>query len=327
MADAPFLIGLESTELTDADRSRIVRLCPVGYLLLERNVDCPGQLRSLTDSLRDLHEGLDPIIAIEEESGPCSHLSRLVHPTPPPAVLATREKARGIAEHGAATGVLLSLLGINLNLAPVLDLKLDPDDQAEPRRWHRDNQTVIDQAGMWNRWLRRQKVCCGAKHFPAGGRAPGSPVGLEELLKEDLIPYTALMSELDAIVVGHQQLPTLDPERPASLSSRIVTRLLRDQLGFDRHLVLAEDPSTAPIAPEFTKDEFIPHALGAGNDLVIVARDLDDLEQAASRTHQVPAPLRHDSEVRIERFRKKLPAPLPWSDKRWAKATDMLLHA
>lgn len=327
MASVPLLIGLESTSLTATDLRRIERLQPAGYLLLKRNLEAPRQIRSLTDSLRDLDPGLHPIIAIEEESGHSSHLGRLVHPTPSAVVLAEREKPRGIAEHGAATGVLVSLLGINLNLAPVLDLDRDPAASTEGRRWHTDTQRLIDHAGMWNRWLRRQKIRAAAKHFPAGGRPPGSPVSLDELLREDLIPYTALMTELDGIVVGHQTLPALDPDRPASLSRRIVTGLLRDQLGFDRHLVLTDDLSRSTFRSQFPLDEALPAALGAGNDLAIIARDPTELEQAAERLSEVPAPLCQDADIRIERFRKKLAFPLPWSDDRWSKACDSLLHA
>lgn len=327
MAAAPLIIGLESTSLTDIDLRRIETLQPAGFLLLERNLEAPGQIRSLTDSLRELDPGWHPIIAIEEESGSFSHLGRLIHPTPTPAHLGVRETPRSIAEHGAATGVLLSLLGINLNLAPVLDLAHDPSVDAEGRLWHTDTQRLIDHAGMWNRWLRKQDLRSAAKHFPAGGRASGSTVTLREMLAEDLIPFTALMTELDALVVGHQNLPALDPDRPASLSRRIVSSLLRDQLGFDRHLVLADDLSSPSFPSQFPLDHALPAALAAGNDLAIVARDPKDLEQAAERLSEVPAPQRQDTEIRIERFRKKLASPLPWSDDRWKATCPKLLKA
>jgi beta-N-acetylhexosaminidase len=201
-------------------------------------------------------------------------------------MLAAGKDLGKIAEAGAFTGDLLRLLGINLNLAPVLDLDRFPDDPraSRGRCWSRDPQRVIDYAGLWNRWLRKRHIAGCAKHFPAGGRAvaesnhgfPTSPATLEELLREDVIPYTALMPELDAVMTGHVVFPNIDPDFPASLSPRIVRRFLREQLGFDSHLVLTDDLDIETIGARYGRGEDVRLAISAGNDLAMIRHHARD---------------------------------------------------
>ena len=196
-----------------------------------------------------------------------------------------------IADAAAFTGDLLRLLGFNLNFAPVLDLDHFPDQQnaLRGRCWGRDPQRVIDYAGQWNRWLRKRSIAGCAKHFPAGGRAlsdphhdlPSSPATLDELLREDVIPYTALMPELDAIMLAHVEFPNIDPDFPASLSPRIIRRFLRDQLGFDKHLVLTDDLDMGAITTRYGRGEDVKLAITAGNDLAMICHRTETAETAA----------------------------------------------
>jgi len=143
------------------------------------------------------------------------------------------------------------------------------------RCWGRDPQRVIDRAGQWNRWMRKRSIRSCGKHFPACGRAlsdphhdlPSSDATLAELLKEDVIPYTALMPELDAIMLAHVEFPNIDPEHPASMSKRMIRGFLRDQLGFDKHLVLTDDLDMGAITQRYGRGEDARRAIEAMNDL------------------------------------------------------------
>lgn len=327
MADTPLLAGIASTALSPVERERFARLRPAGYLLLERNLESPEQTRRLTDSLREIDPGLEPVIAIAAQGGASGRLDAVLPRTPSAAALGAEGKVPKIADSAAFTADLLRLLGINLNLAPVLDLDHPPDGPESDRRWHRDPQRVIDHAGMWNRWLRKHKVRTAAGYFPAGGRGRTSSATLGELLAADLIPYTALMPELDALIIGHQDLPAIDPDFPASLSKRIITRLLRDQLGFDRHLVLTDDLGDPAVTTRFPAGDAVPAAFRAGVDLVVVARDSAACEITAARLREVPDFLLQDADRRIERFRKQLHDPLPWSAERWDRTCQLLPSA
>lgn len=305
--DGPLLLTeLTGPQLTPEEAAMFRRLQPAGFVLTERNIVSPEQTHRLTDDLRDLSTDL-PVIAICEPGGTSGQLGKIATPAPSAAMLAARADYGIIADAGALTGDLLRMLGINLNLAPVLEI----GRFSEPcHAWSGDPQRVIDYAGHWNRWMRKRCVASCAGHFPARGQSAAT---LDDLLRGDAIPYTALMPELDAILISHARFPNIDSDFPAAFSQRVVRRFLRDQLGFDRHLVLTEvaDAEQARLA------------IAAGNDLAIIPRGIE--EAAAKAIAGLPHHTRDEAMQRVEKFRrKKLHGPLLWSEKKWSTTCDAL---
>ena len=321
------LLGLEGPELTPDEAAMFRTLQPAGYVLAARNIVSPEQTRKLTDELRSLHIDT-PVLAISQEGGPVTPLGDIAPQCPAATALAGRADMGLIADAAAHTGDMLRLLGFNMNLAPLLDLGHFPGPAADPhgRVWSRDPQRVIDFAGHWNRWLRKRSVASCAKSFPAGGRIKGEPsqesatsdASIEDLLREDVIPYTALMPELDAILMSRASFPRIDADSPAFLSRRIIDRFLRGQLGFDKHLVLAGEPDglDGGIAGK---------AIEAGNDLAIIRPGRQHVAKAVEALRETSRPLRDDAQERVDRFRRrKLHGPLIWREDAWQKTTHAL---
>jgi len=334
MMDGSLLVlGISGPDLTPEEAALFRKLQPAGYILFSRNIVSAGQTRKLTDELRDLSSEM-PIIAIDQEGGRVTRTKEIAPVAPSAPALAAAKDMGKIADAGAFTGDLLRLLGVNLDLAPVFDLDHFPgtENALRGRAWGRDPQRVIDYAGHWNRWLRKRSIASCAKHFPAGGRAlsdphhdlPSSPATLEELLREDVIPYTALMPELDAIMLAHVDFPNIDPDFPASLSPRIIRRFLRDQLGFDHHLVLTDDLDMAAITTRYGRGQDVKYAIEAGNDIALICHRLDTAETAARAIAELPVWLTGEARDRVERFRRKLHPPLAWSDKKWRETCENL---
>ncbi|MEY5013151.1 MAG: beta-N-acetylhexosaminidase, partial [Verrucomicrobiota bacterium] len=283
------LLGLEGPELKPEEAALFRRLQPAGYILFSRNIVSPEQTRKLTDDLRGLSVDL-PIIGIDQEGGRVTRTKEIAPVLPSAEALAARADMGKIADAGALTGDLLQLLGCNLNFAPVLDLAHFPGlaNALRGRCWGRNPQRVIDYAGHWNRWMRKRSIASCGKHFPACGRAvsdphhdlPSSPATIEELLREDVIPYTALMPELDSIMLAHIEFPNIDPDFPASLSPKIIRRFLRDQLGFDHHLVMTDDLDMGAITKRYGRGEDVKLAIRAGNDLAMICHRIDTAEAA-----------------------------------------------
>ena len=327
------MLGITGPSLTPEEAGLFRKLQPAGYILFTRNITTPEQTRKLTDDLRDLSTEM-PIIAIDQEGGRVTRTKEIAPVAPSAPALAAAKDMIKIAEAGAWTGDLLRMLGVNLNLAPVFDLDHYPETKnaLTGRSWGRDPQRVIDYAGHWNRWLRKRSVASCAKHFPAGGRAhsdphhdlPSSPATLEELLREDVIPYTALMPELDAVMLAHVDFPNIDPDFPASLSPRIIRRFLRDQLGFDRHLVLTDDLDMGAIHSRYGRGQDVKLAIEAGNDIALICHRLDTAEIAARAIAELPHWMTEEARDRVERFRRKLHAPLVWSDNKWTETCENL---
>lgn len=328
------VLGIAGPELTTEEAALFRKLQPAGYILFTRNIVSPLQTRKLTDDLRDLSSDI-PIIAIDQEGGRVTRTKEIAPAAPSAPALAALGDIGKIAEAGAFTGDLLRLLGFNLNFAPVLDLDHFPNTQnaLRGRCWGRDPQRVIDYAGQWNRWMRKRSVASCGKHFPACGRAqsdphhdlPSSPATLEELLREDVIPYTALMPELDAIMLAHVEFPNIDPDFPASLSPRIIRRFLRDQLGFDRHLVLTDDLDMGAITTRYGRGQDVKLAIEAGNDIALICHRTDTAEIAARAVAELPHWMTEEARDRVERFRrKKLHGPLVWSEEKWRKTCGQI---
>lgn len=327
------LLGVRGTELTKEEETLFRKLNPAGYILFSRNIESAAQTRKLTDDLRSLSYD-EPIISIDQEGGRVERTREFAPSLPSASAFAKLNDMEQIARGGEATAEVLKLLGFNLNYAPVLDLEHFPEVQngLNQRCWGRDCQDVINRAGMWNRWMRKRGMLGCGKHFPACGRAksdphedlPSSNATKEELMKEDVLPYTALMPELDAIMLAHVTFPQIDPDFPASLSKTIVTDWLRGQLGFDRHLVMTDDLDMGAIRERYGRGEDVKMAIRAGNDLAMICHHVDSAEIAAKAIGELPLSMRDDAKARLARFRKKMPKPIAWSDKKWTLVCEKI---
>jgi len=320
------LLGVRGPEIAPDEAALFAKLQPAGYILFTRNIVTAEQTRRLTNELRGLSYD-DPILAIDQEGGRVTRTKDIAPTLPSANALAAKGDPLLSARAGVLTGDQLRLLGFNLDFAPVLDLDHHPELQnsLRGRCWGRDPQRVIDHAGQWNRWIRKRGIASCAKHFPACGRAmsdphhdlPVSDATLSDLLKEDIIPYTALMPELDAVMLAHVLFPNIDPEQPASLSKRIVSGFLRDQLGFDRHLVMTDDLDMGAIADRYPDNRDVVAAIEAGNDLAMICHRVERAEDAARQIATLPDWITAPAEKRLTRFRKKLHGPLKWDPAKW----------
>ena len=320
------LLGVKGTELTSEEAALFRKLQPAGFVLFTRNVEIPQQVRRLTDDLRELCMD-EPILGIDQEGGRVTRTAGIAPALPSASAFAAKPETEQIARAAELTAELLRMLGLNLNFAPVLDLDHFPGVQNALRQrcWGRDAQDVINRAGFWNRWTRKRGMLGCGKHFPACGRAQSDPhedlpfcdATKEEIMAEDVIPYTALMPELDAVMLAHVMFPKVDAELPASLSRTIVTGWLRDQLGFDKHLVMTDDLDMGAITDRYRRGEDVKLAIKAGNDLAMICHKTETAEVAAKAIAEVSIGLREDAQERLARVRKKMSAPFDFSEGKW----------
>jgi beta-N-acetylhexosaminidase len=327
------LLGVKGPKLTSEEVVMFRKLQPAGFILFSRSIESSAQVRRLTDDLRGLCVD-EPILAIDQEGGRVERTKAFAPSLPSAVAFAMKPDAEQIAWAGALTADLLRLLGFNLNFAPVLDLDYFPELQngLNQRCWGRDPQDVINRAGVWNRWMRKRGILSCGKHFPACARAksdphhdlPTSDATINEMMKEDVIPYTALMPELDAVMLAHVCFPNVDPDFPASLSKRIINQWLRGQLGFDKHLILTDDLDMAAIGKRYGRGEDVKLAISAGNDLAMICHETDSAEIAAKAIGELPIWMRDDAKERLARFRKKMSPPLAWSDAKWKMTCDKI---
>src|SRR5713226_18320 len=244
------LAGVPGKEL-DAETEKLFRRVePGGFILFARNIESPLQLRDLIDDLRDLSK-TEPIITIDQEGGRVSRL-RLIGNEPPNAEqLRERDDVDLIRRHGDITGRLLRLFGFNLDLCPVLDISFDDDadNSLRGRCYGKTVEQVVRNARAFNDALRGQGITSCGKHFPGYSAAtsdahyqlPRIDRTSEQLDRNELAVFREFVDGVDSMMICHGWYPCFESKKiPATLSRRIITDLLRNELGFDG-LIMTDD--------------------------------------------------------------------------------------
>lgn len=313
-------------ELTQEERELFTRLQPAGYILFSRNIVDYELTRELTDELRRLTQGpWLPIIAIDQEGGRVVRTADLGVHLPSAAALAATRSGHMITQAAFYTARCLDTLGVNVNLAPVLDLA-SPHANALPSRcWGTEPDDVISYAGMWNRALYRHGIMTCGKHFPGMGEAVCDPHfelphlagSRDDFLRKAAIPFTALMPELPSMMMAHLMIPEMDAEWPTSLSRPVVQGFLRDQLGYEG-VVFTDDLCMGAIAKQYSPEQAVVHALNAGCDLPLICHDaVSHLDAVAGAVSRLPDLLLQEVASRVGHFRMQLVTHPPMSFLEW----------
>jgi beta-N-acetylhexosaminidase len=247
-----------------------------------RNVKSPKQLRALTAGLQRLAGDRRLIVAIDQEGG---RVARLTPATGFPKIASEASIGKLDDEAAASTwgrliATTLASVGINLNLAPVVDLDVNPSNPAIgalERSFSADPAIVTKLALAEIRAHHESSVATALKHFPGLGSATANTdFGVADVTKTwsrtELEPFRAIVASgvADAVMAGHLVNRTLDPDHPASLSRAIVTDLLRGEMGW-QGVVITDDLEAAAITSSFGAEEAIALAIEAGNDLLLLA--------------------------------------------------------
>ena len=316
------IMGVPGTELDAATAAIIREVQPAGFILFGRNIKTPGQLRKLVDDLRGEVKHV-PVVTIDQEGGRVSRLKECG--SEPPSAKQLREKGdlRLIERHGALTGDILRLFGFNLNLAPVVDVSFEGDleNSLKNRTWGLDAETVIRNAGAFNRTMRDQGVLSCGKHFPGYSRAAVDPHhelpivarSREELLSDEWKAFIALAPELDSMMVGHANYPALDDSGyPSSLSRKIIRGILREEWGYEG-TVISDDLDMGAIVGHYGLAESVTRALEAGNDLLLLCHRPQLVPEAAKALEAVSPARLAEAENQVIHLREKLDPPHAFS--------------
>lgn len=322
------MTGVPGKELDAATAKLFREVQPGAFILFGRNIESASQLRKLIDDLRDLSE-VEPIITIDQEGGRVSRL-RLIGNEPPNAQQ-LREKGDVdlIVRHGDITGRLLRLFGFNLDLCPVLDISFDDeaDNSLRGRCYGKDVDEVVRNAGAFNAAMRKQGIASCGKHFPGYSAAtidahedlPKIDRSRDELDRAELAVFRALIRKIDSMMICHGWYPVFEKEKkPASLSHRVVTDLLRKEIHFEG-LIMTDDLDMGAILNEYSLDETIRLAIGAGNDLAMICHRVEKIGEVHRILEKLPRRQLDHALSSVARFKKILAPPHPFSESAFRK--------
>lgn len=293
------------------------------------NIVCPTQVKTLTTFLQD-QASTPLLIAIDQEGG---MVKRLKVETGFPATasagdLGNHDDPILTAIHAGCTAQTLSLLGINYNLAPVVDLNIYPNNPVIgkiKRSFSDDPDTVIRHATIWIQEHKSRNILSCLKHFPGHGSSrTDSHLGFTDISTSwqeiELLPFIKLIgrtnqTQVDSVMLGHLFHSGLDNTYPTSLSYSVIQNLLRTQLGF-KGVAITDDLQMKAITDKYGLEESVCLALAAGVDMIIVGNNLeydpDFLQRAipavinAVEENRLPEARIHEAWQRVMDMKKNL---------------------
>jgi beta-N-acetylhexosaminidase len=277
--------GLESPEYL----LRWLEAGRVGTLVLfGRNIESPQQVAALTQACHAASP-TPLLIAIDQEGGLVTRLGKGFTQSPGAMVLGAADSDELAERVAGVMAAELRALGINWNLAPVLDLIHNVENPSVGTRSLGTSPARVASLGAAQiRGFQRGGVAATAKHFPSLGDTPlDTHVALarhggsvEDLLKADLVPYReAVKTGVESIMVGHVVFEQLDPRFPATLSPAIVSELLREKIGF-RGVSCTDDMEMKAVASQFGAGEAAVLAALAGQDVILFSHRVETQEIA-----------------------------------------------
>lgn len=292
-----FVIGIPGTEIDEETGSMLSEIQPGGVCLFSRNIRTAQQTRDLLDSIRG-RLPVVPVLALDQEGGTVDRLRRIVTP------LAAANRVRSsdeAARMGSLIGETISILGFNMDFAPVVDVvdsdRSNTSNGLFSRPFGHNKDEAVEFAGEFLFSLQRSGPLGCLKHFPGLGAArvdsheelPTINVDREEFQATDLFPYQELIAsgQVHGIMAAHAAYPKLDLQErgqngkllPSSLSKNIITNLLRGELGFEG-LVITDDLEMGAIIKNFGIGEAAILATLAGADMLAICAGPESIRTA-----------------------------------------------
>ena len=309
-----FMLGFHGTEPSTELRDLFKSYHPGGVILFSRNLENPEQAAHLTNALQKLAPKMPLYVSIDQEGGRVARLPKGFTVFPGQGALGqagTTALAYAFAE---VTASELRTIGVNMDLAPVLDVNTNPrnpiiGDRAfghDPEQVETLGLAVI--AGLQDNGV----MACG-KHFPGHGdtaadshkELPTVAHGIDRLREIELRPFAHCFANgLAAVMTAHVRYPAWDQDHPATLSPTILTDLLRAQLHF-KGLILTDDLEMHAILDHYGIEDAAVRALRAGADLLLICKDPGrqvaamEAVHRAVKTGEIPEPQLEQAVLRV----------------------------
>ncbi len=279
------LTGFSGTQIPPELRSLAREFDLGGIILFARNVEAPEQVAELALATQELAQDLPLWVAVDQEGGRVARLREGFTRWPPMATLGRAQDEALAARFARALAHELQGVGITLDFTPVLDVLTNPKNPAIGDRAFSDKAEDVARLGrVIIETLQGQGIAASGKHFPGHGDAgvdshdqmPVCEMPPDRLAEVELVPFrSAIEARVAFMLTAHVLFPALDEEHPATLSRRIVTGLLRDELKFGG-AVLTDDLDMGAIATRYPIEQAVVQAIAAGVDgLLICGTDYD----------------------------------------------------
>ncbi len=257
-----------------------------------KNISSKVQVAALTNQLQACSKEHNLLISVDQEGGKVQRLKSAY------GFLGNFPTAKAVGEMSdadtlkiyTAMGKELKSVGINYDLAPVVDLAINPKNHVInglQRAYSKDPKVVSHKAGLFIKAMNDTGVLTSLKHFPGHGSSEGdSHKGFVDVTntwdKIELEPYKLLANKADSVMVAHVYNAKIDT-LPASLSHATVTKLLRWKLGY-KGVVITDDLQMGAISQKYSLRDTLKLAIKAGDDILLFGNQLDPKKIVATHT-------------------------------------------
>jgi beta-N-acetylhexosaminidase len=334
-----FFIGISNTNLDEETKNLLVEISPGGVCLFTRNIRETSQTRHLLDDIRKSLP-IEPFISLDQEGGTVDRLRKIISPMPAPNSIKTVEHAKNF---GTLTAEVIRILGFNMNFAPVVDVinsdRKKFDNGLYSRTFGNSKNDVIEFAGEYLKKLQGGGSLGCLKHFPGLGAStidsheelPNVNLSRNELFENDLLPYQQLFqtSDIKFVMIAHANYPMFDLQEtdksgkllPSSLSFNIVTKLLREELGF-QGLAITDDLEMGAIVKNYRIGAACRMAIAAGVDMLAICANADSIREGfcavleSVKEGEISESRIDTSLERIAHVKSSIEPPLPFDSER-----------
>ena len=279
-----FMVGFMGTTVTSDLASFIKEYKPGGVILFSRNLESVEQIVELTNDLQRCSPQSPLLISIDQEGGRVSRLPKGFTIFPPCELIGRCNSGELAYAVAATTAKELRAVGINMNMAPVLDVNSNPDNPViGDRAFGSVSDVVSEMALVTAAGLQDNKVVACGKHFPGHGdtnadshkELPVVEASRERLETVEFPPFRrAAAAGIETMMTAHVLYKALDDSLPATLSPDIITHLLREQMQYDG-VVLTDDLEMHAIVDHYGPGDAAVRAFLAGCDVLLICKDRD----------------------------------------------------
>ena len=294
MPDIQSWQGQETYYMNDGTSQTIKENLLGGVILFNKNIQSIEQITTLTHQLQNETYDIPLFISIDQEGGDVKRIPNGTNLPGNMALGATRNPVLSF-EAGKLTGAELHALGVNVNFAPVLDVNVNPNNPIIGiRSYGEDPQLVAEMGTQFMKGLQESGIISTAKHFPGHGDThvdshlglPTLPHNLTRLEEVELVPFReSIHNGVDMIMTAHITFPSIDHTTviskkdvqkinlPATLSKKVITGLLRTDLGFEG-VIVSDAFTMKAISEHFGDENAAKMAVQAGVDIILTPQDV-----------------------------------------------------
>ncbi len=286
-ADSALLAGMEKYQVG-------------GFIYFADNLRNPQQTKSMLTSTQSFAlqtQTFPMFLCVDEEGGRVARVGNNpdfgVEQIPPMSEIGSGKEANNA---GKTIGKYLADLGFNVDFAPNADVLTNPLNTAiGDRSFGNSSDRVVKYALQYAKGLKENGILATYKHFPGHGATLGDThdgfaeitKGLDELRDNEFMPFaSAAQNGIDFIMTGHIAMPDIDGDTPASLSEKITTDILINELGY-RGLIVTDALNMGAVTKYYDPDEAVIMAINAGNDMLLCPafnpEDLEDIVKSVIR--------------------------------------------